>query len=667
MLIENNNMEDDFMLPDELKEEKSWHYTCTVGKTHKAQKVWNGKKLLGSVKQNQDLLLTYPELEEQYNGLNEKDKQFINGFSFFVKEQSPFAVIDLDIKDNTPAETVDCINEIVNYAKSETFVQRSKGGRGYHIFIKIDKKEKNLQSQGFEIFVKDKPIAMTGNIVSSMVNVHKCDAILNATVEAIKHQQELAVKKRVEERAQKIQDEIFNNDQTIHGRLLKSFGDTLDKTDLPYLEFTSNNKIASAQDPHIMNVKTIMTFAGITAKFNMHEKEVELYSDNESQQKLFDEARQIERNLALNVLSDHAKPVGIKSEKDFKKRVKRISDSNRFHPFGDFLQSNHPAKTKDNIIQEVMDCFKVKSEYKQIWPIFFTKWCLQAIDAAVSFNRPNQKRYALILSGPQKIGKSVCMKLLFNIGDGRPYVGEVADPINMDSIESSRQWYKLFVAEIAECDMLAKKEQAKIKKVLSQETDAIRELYSDYENVPRTTVFYGTSNEINLLSDSTGNSRWWPVEVERIDLPTLSKIDKKQFWLEMYQIYKVVMEDNEFGHLPWDLSSSEQKQLDDISAGFTSSNPVVEAWHQLVANYDISPDTIMDLPFEAKAPQNASTIATTLGYKLYGKQLTPLVEAIEATLGAGKKMRGMRKAWMMPVNFDEETIERRRMSWQDNF
>lgn len=80
------------------------------------------------------------------------------------------------------------------------------------------------------------------------------------------------------------------------------------------------------------------------------------------------------------------------------------------------------------------------------------------------------------------------------------------------------------IIEWGELSGMGKRDREHLKNFLTQQTDSYREVYGVTESDwPRTAVFCGTTNEAHYLADSTGNRRFWPVRVGRIDLDRLRK------------------------------------------------------------------------------------------------------------------------------------------------
>ncbi len=94
------------------------------------------------------------------------------------------------------------------------------------------------------------------------------------------------------------------------------------------------------------------------------------------------------------------------------------------------------------------------------------------------------------------------------------------------------------IVEWSELSGLNKKDREHVKNFITQRTDSYREVYGITEcDWPRTVVFAGTTNEAHYLADSTGNRRFWPVRVGRIDIDRLRR-DAPQIVGEAVARYK---------------------------------------------------------------------------------------------------------------------------------
>lgn len=113
----------------------------------------------------------------------------------------------------------------------------------------------------------------------------------------------------------------------------------------------------------------------------------------------------------------------------------------------------------------------------------------------------------LILAGPQGIGKSTLLDRMSR--------GWFNDSIRtFEGKEASELLQGVWLVEVAELDAFRRTDIARIKQFLSLRADRYRAAYGRHvKELPRCCVFFGTCNEMEFLQDSTGNRRFWPVDV----------------------------------------------------------------------------------------------------------------------------------------------------------
>ena len=116
----------------------------------------------------------------------------------------------------------------------------------------------------------------------------------------------------------------------------------------------------------------------------------------------------------------------------------------------------------------------------------------------------------LVLVGPQGIGKSTLFRLL-----GRGWYSDSLTSVS-DGKNSYEQLQGVWIIEMGELNALRKKEAEEVKNFLSKCEDIFRAAYGRHTSVyPRQCIFVGTTNEAGFLQDSTGDRRFWPVDVGR--------------------------------------------------------------------------------------------------------------------------------------------------------
>ena len=148
--------------------------------------------------------------------------------------------------------------------------------------------------------------------------------------------------------------------------------------------------------------------------------------------------------------------------------------------------------------------------------------CRKSFVAAVTrVMRPGCKYdYVPVLIGRQGLGKSTLLAKMakdwfsdsFSSFDGK------------DALEGIQgKW----LIELAEMTGYTRSEENMIKQFLSRTSDFFRKAFGRRsEEYPRQCVFFGSSNDHEFLKDSTGNRRFWPVDVGKCLAP-------KSIWEEL--------------------------------------------------------------------------------------------------------------------------------------
>lgn len=121
--------------------------------------------------------------------------------------------------------------------------------------------------------------------------------------------------------------------------------------------------------------------------------------------------------------------------------------------------------------------------------------------------RPGCKADSMVvLTGAQGVGKSTFTRLLAL--EDRFYLGDFAQ----FSDEDKRRLIGKLVAEVSELDGFGRADMSTVKALVTESRDTVRFPYERRAvDIPRTSVFIGTTNEGGFLTDTTGNRRFLPV------------------------------------------------------------------------------------------------------------------------------------------------------------
>ena len=115
--------------------------------------------------------------------------------------------------------------------------------------------------------------------------------------------------------------------------------------------------------------------------------------------------------------------------------------------------------------------------------------------------------YMPILTGRQGLGKSTMLATL-----GKNWFSDSLTAF--EGKDAAEMLQGTWINEIGELAAMSKYEVAQVKQFLSKRSDIYRAAYGRRtEEHPRRCVFFGTSNDVEFLRDSTGNRRFWPIDV----------------------------------------------------------------------------------------------------------------------------------------------------------
>lgn len=161
---------------------------------------------------------------------------------------------------------------------------------------------------------------------------------------------------------------------------------------------------------------------------------------------------------------------------------------------------------------------------------FASRWVISAV---ARIYQPGAKAdHVLILEGRQGIRKSTALEALA----GDDWFTDAADRLtDKDGVlNCAGKW----IMELGELVALTRAEATHIKAFFSRRTDRIRRPYGrSAEDIPRQTVFCGTTNATEYLRDDTGNRRFWSVAVGKVDVEGIRE-HRDQLWAEAVHRYR---------------------------------------------------------------------------------------------------------------------------------
>lgn len=200
-----------------------------------------------------------------------------------------------------------------------------------------------------------------------------------------------------------------------------------------------------------------------------------------------------------------------------------------------------------------------------------TRKSLTAVVARAITERAIKFDNMVILTGKQGIGKSTLLSKL--AGDW--FTDNIVDFNSKDTLLLLQN---CIIAEVPELQGFNKADSNRLKQFLGQKTDKYRAPYERREEEhPRHCVFFGTTNDDEFLRDSTGNRRYWPVEVGKNNSSknVFKDLDseKDQIWAEAVVRFRA----GERLYIEGDvLKVAEEEQ---------KSRLIIDPWESIIAEY----------------------------------------------------------------------------------
>ena len=197
-----------------------------------------------------------------------------------------------------------------------------------------------------------------------------------------------------------------------------------------------------------------------------------------------------------------AKEYDINSAKSIQNAFTEVVHQNTFHPIKAFIEG-----TVWDGIERAMRIF---IDYLGAADTHYTKQVTRKmlLAAVTRLYQPGCKfDQMLVLIGPQGAGKSSILAKL-----GHEWFSDSLR--TFENKEAGEHLQSGWIFEIGELSAMKRSEVEEVKAFLSKTEDRYRVAYDrQVSEFPRKCVFFGTTNTRDFLRDTTGNRRFWPVDV----------------------------------------------------------------------------------------------------------------------------------------------------------
>jgi predicted P-loop ATPase len=315
-----------------------------------------------------------------------------------------------------------------------------------------------------------------------------------------------------------------------------------------------------------------------------------------------------------------------------------LAKTNAYHPVKEYLEQCH-AKYGDD--KSILDGVAVR--YLGATESIYQRMFLRQMIAAVAriFEPGCQVKTALILTGDQDAGKSTFFKVLASPPWFDDSMGKFSDT------DQVLKLHQVWFIEWAELENFKQRGTESLKAFISCSVDRVRPPYAKApEATPRQSIFVGTTNENEFLSDTTGNSRFLVIPIPRgwrIPLE-LVEAERDRFWAAVVSYYKAGEQ--------WHLTPQEKEQQRRVNASFEEE----DVWAESIGAY-LDGDRDYTNPRHDKwpgAPVDAVTVATLLSEAIgiplpqQGKRETMRCASVLKSLGWARERRNRVYWWIRP-------------------
>jgi predicted P-loop ATPase len=275
----------------------------------------------------------------------------------------------------------------------------------------------------------------------------------------------------------------------------------------------------------------------------------------------------------------------VQSDQKYQKARIIASSDNKFNPVIEMLEelAKQPGIDGTTHIDKLLPYYlgAEDTQYTRDVMRLSMLGAIQRVYYADKYGRGMKFDWMPLLIGYQGLGKSTFCRMLAINDDW--FSDSLSALDNKDTILGITG--KLIV-EWGELEAIRRaKEVTQVKQFLSKKEDIIRLPYARYPiTIPRTCIFWGTTNDKTCLTDTTGNRRFWPLllNINRqqkhvLDDKAQTMEDIKLAWGEAMQLFKAMPN----WEKELDLPKESKKAASELQNTVTATDP----WSELIQSY----------------------------------------------------------------------------------
>lgn len=244
-----------------------------------------------------------------------------------------------------------------------------------------------------------------------------------------------------------------------------------------------------------------------------------------------------------------------------------------YNPFKEFVKINADIERTDDLITQLAASIETDTENADK---YIRHWACGVIASIYGTTSP----LVLVLAGEkQNTGKTEWFRRLLPATLKQYYAESKLDAGKDDDILMCK---KLLIMD-DEFGGGSRREARHLKQLTSRDTFSIRMPYGRVsKDMQRIASLCGTTNDLNLISDPTGNRRIVPINVLSVDHAKYNAIDKAALFMAFYDLYQ--------SGFKWQFNSEDIKMLNAGSDEFIDTNfegELIETYFEIPSEHDL--------------------------------------------------------------------------------
>ncbi|WP_296720973.1 VapE domain-containing protein [Erythrobacter sp.] len=383
--------------------------------------------------------------------------------------------------------------------------------------------------------------------------------------------------------------------------------------------------------PTLENFRYLVEASNIKVRFNVVKKRAEIDVPG----------LRIDRQNRDAVILSHLESLLIRNDMSpgpARQYVLVLADANPLDPFADWVNSK--PWDGESRLRDICDTIVATDEYPVAFrDVLVRKWLLSIV-AATFKPQGFRARGVLTLQGAQGLGKTSWIARLVTPPELCEDVVKLGHSWDGGSKDARLAALRHRIVELGELEGSFRREMAGLKAFITETDDKIRPPYARVEaEYRRSTIFAASVNDRQFLLDTTGNSRFWTIPVQRIDY---------QHGIDMQQVFAELKAAYERGDQWW-LTGSEEEQLAKVNQE-----------HRLMSAIEAKITEALDL--DRIGQDGLPRLTATEVLKLLGVerptngQSKEANVALRAALGEPKKVKGYYR-WRVPWRREEPSAQ----------